>query len=83
MLDADPANAVFIFAPAGIGYLLGMLTAPWAIARWGARRFGFSYHRARATMPTYREVIDQLWEGASDKGAGEMAEARAPFADGQ
>jgi MFS family permease len=41
VLGADPTYAVFIFAPAGIGYLAGMFTAPWAIARWGARRFGF------------------------------------------
>jgi MFS family permease len=42
VLEADPASSVFIFAPAGLGYLAGMLAAPWAIARWGARRFGFA-----------------------------------------
>jgi hypothetical protein len=42
VLDADPTYAVFIFAPAGIGYLLGMFTAPWAIEKWGARHFGFA-----------------------------------------
>jgi MFS family permease len=41
VLDANPSYSVYIFAPAGIGYLAGMLTAPWAIKKWEERRFGF------------------------------------------
>jgi MFS family permease len=38
VLDADPANSVYIFAPAGLGYLAGALTAPWLINKYGERR---------------------------------------------
>jgi hypothetical protein len=42
VLNADPSYSIYVFAPAGLGYLAGMLSAPWAIGRWGARRFGFA-----------------------------------------
>jgi MFS family permease len=38
VLQADPANSVYIFAPAGIGFLAGALGGPWLIARYGERR---------------------------------------------
>ena len=38
VLDEDPANAVFIFAPAGLGLLIGTMAAPRLIRRWGERR---------------------------------------------
>ncbi len=38
VLEDDPANAVFIFAPAGLGLLLGTLGAPRMIHRWRERR---------------------------------------------
>lgn len=38
VLGEDPANSVFIFAPAGIGLLIGTLYAPRLIARYGERR---------------------------------------------
>jgi MFS family permease len=38
VLDADPANAVYIFAPAGIGFLIGTFATPWLIARMGERK---------------------------------------------
>jgi MFS family permease len=38
VLDEDPANSIYIFAPAGIGYLIGALGGPWLIHRWGERR---------------------------------------------
>ncbi|MCC6791068.1 MAG: MFS transporter [Thermomicrobiales bacterium] len=38
VLDVDPANTVYVFAPAAIGFLLGIVTFPW-IVRWvGERR---------------------------------------------
>ena len=42
VLDADPTYSVYIFAPAGIGFLIGMLTAPWLIEKYGARKVGFA-----------------------------------------
>jgi MFS family permease len=38
VLDADPANAVYIFAPAGIGFLIGTFATPWLMALIGERR---------------------------------------------
>jgi MFS family permease len=38
VLDADPANSIYIFAPAGIGYLIGTFAAPWLMAKYGERR---------------------------------------------
>jgi MFS family permease len=38
VLDADPANAIYIFAPAGIGFLIGTFATPWMMAKWGERR---------------------------------------------
>jgi MFS family permease len=37
VLDSDPANSVFIFAPAGIGFLLGTLATP-ALMGWMGER---------------------------------------------
>ncbi len=38
VLDADPANAVYIFAPAGIGFLIGTFATPKLIKAFGERR---------------------------------------------
>ena len=38
VLDADPANSVFIFAPAGVGFLIATFFAPKMIHRYGERR---------------------------------------------
>jgi MFS family permease len=38
VLDADPANSVYIFSLASIGFLIGAIGGPWLIARWGERR---------------------------------------------
>ena len=38
VLNADPTNAVYIFAPAGIGFLIGMLGTPRLIRQFGARK---------------------------------------------
>lgn len=38
VLDEDPANSIYIFAPAGIGYLIGALGGPRLIRRFGERR---------------------------------------------
>ncbi len=38
VLDSDPTNSVYIFAPSGIGFLAGVLLTPWLIARIGPRR---------------------------------------------
>ncbi len=38
VLDSDPTNTVYIFAPAGIGYLAGMLLTPLLIDRIGSRK---------------------------------------------
>ncbi|HEX5165292.1 MAG TPA: MFS transporter [Thermomicrobiales bacterium] len=38
VLDSDPANSVYIFAPAGVGFLIGTFLAPPLIQRWGERR---------------------------------------------
>jgi MFS family permease len=37
VLDANPTNAVYIFAPAGIGFLIGMFATPKLIKLIGAR----------------------------------------------
>jgi hypothetical protein len=36
VLDADPANSVYIFSLASIGSLAGPVGGPWFIARWGS-----------------------------------------------
>lgn len=41
VLDTNPEYSIYIFAPAGLGYLAGTITAPWAVKKWGERRFGF------------------------------------------
>jgi MFS family permease len=38
VLDSDPANSIYIFAPAGVGFLIGTFLAPPLINRWGERR---------------------------------------------
>jgi MFS family permease len=38
VLDSDPANSVFIFAPAGIGFLLGTLATPTLMGWMGERK---------------------------------------------
>jgi Na+/melibiose symporter-like transporter len=38
VLNSDPTNAVYIFAPAGIGFLVGMMLTPLLIDRLGARK---------------------------------------------
>jgi MFS family permease len=38
VLHEDPANSVYIFAPAGIGYLLGAVGGPWLIHWLGERK---------------------------------------------
>ena len=38
VLDANPANSVFIFAPAGVGFLIGTLATPRLMAMVGERR---------------------------------------------
>jgi MFS family permease len=40
VLDADPTWSVYIFAPSGLGYLAGALSAPWLIGKLGERRAG-------------------------------------------
>lgn len=38
VLNEDPANSIYIFAPAGIGYLIGAIGGPRLIHRFGERR---------------------------------------------
>ena len=38
VLDEDPANTVYIFAPAGLGFLVGALYSPRLMHRFGERR---------------------------------------------
>lgn len=38
VLHSDPTNAVYIFAPAGLGFLLGTFLTPPLIRRWGERK---------------------------------------------
>jgi MFS family permease len=38
VLHEDPANSIYIFAPAGIGYLIGAIGGPRLIHRFGERR---------------------------------------------
>lgn len=38
VLGSDPTNAVYIFAPSGIGFLAGVLLTPWLIGKVGPRR---------------------------------------------
>jgi MFS family permease len=37
VLHADPANSIYIFAPAGIGYFVGTVLGPWLIDKLGER----------------------------------------------
>jgi MFS family permease len=41
VLNEDPANSIYIFAPAGIGYLIGAVGGPRLIHRFGERRLAF------------------------------------------
>jgi MFS family permease len=41
VLDADPANSIYIFAPAGIGFLIGTFAAPTLMHKYGERRLVF------------------------------------------
>lgn len=38
VLNANPAHAIYIFAPAGAGFFIATILAPWIIMRWGERR---------------------------------------------
>ena len=38
VLHANPAHSVYIFAPAGIGFFIATVLAPWIIVRYGERR---------------------------------------------
>jgi MFS family permease len=38
VLHEDPANSIYIFAPAGIGYLIGAVGGPWLIHWLGERK---------------------------------------------
>lgn len=38
VLNANPAHSVYIFAPAGVGFLVATVLAPWIIMRFGERR---------------------------------------------
>ncbi|MCO5221709.1 MAG: MFS transporter [Thermomicrobiales bacterium] len=38
VLHADPTNSIFIYAPSGIGYLIGAFGSPWLIRWFGERR---------------------------------------------
>jgi MFS family permease len=38
VLDADPANSIYIFAPAAIGFLIGTFAAPQLMHKYGERR---------------------------------------------
>jgi MFS family permease len=38
VLDSDPADSIYIFAPAGIGFLIGTFLSPRLMARYGERR---------------------------------------------
>jgi len=40
VLDADPAWSIYIYAPAGLGYPAGAVSAPWLIDMCGERRVG-------------------------------------------
>lgn len=42
VLHADPSMSVYIFAPAGLGYLAGTISAPWLMKKYGQRRVGFA-----------------------------------------
>jgi Na+/melibiose symporter-like transporter len=60
VLDTSPEYSVYIFAPAGLGYLAGMLTAPWAIKKWGERRFGFGAFLVMAVGVMCFGFVNQL-----------------------
>jgi MFS family permease len=40
VLDADPALSIYVFAPAGLGYLAGAVASPGLIGKYGERRMG-------------------------------------------
>jgi MFS family permease len=60
VLDADPTYSVFIFAPAGLGYLAGTVSVPWLINRFGRRKAAFGSFLVTAVGIMAFAFVDQL-----------------------
>jgi predicted MFS family arabinose efflux permease len=58
VLDTDPANSVYIFAPAGLGFLVGTFLTPPLIRRWGERRLAIASLICMASSMALFGVID-------------------------
>lgn len=60
VLEEDPANTVYIFAPAGIGFLLGALYSPRLIHRLGDRRLAVASLGCMAVGMMLFGIIDTI-----------------------
>jgi MFS family permease len=60
VLGADPANAIYIFAPAGIGFLIGTFAAPQLMHKYGERRLVLIALIASSTSMVLLGLIDQV-----------------------
>jgi MFS family permease len=60
VLDADPANSIYIFAPAGIGFLIGTFAAPWFMHKYGERRLLFVSLGASSISMVLLGLIDRV-----------------------
>lgn len=60
VLDANPANAIYIFAPAGIGFLIGMFTTPTLIHKIGQRRLAIVSISIMSVSMILFGLIDQV-----------------------
>jgi predicted MFS family arabinose efflux permease len=58
VLDTDPANSVYIFALAGLGFLAGTFLTPPLIRSWGERRLAIVALIAMAISMTLFGLID-------------------------
>jgi MFS family permease len=60
VLHANPTNAVYIFAPAGLGFLFGTLLTPWGVEKIGARKLAVAAALLMSVSMVGFALIDQV-----------------------
>jgi MFS family permease len=60
VLEADPANSIYIFAPAAIGFLIGTFAAPSLMHKYGERRLLFVALGASSVSMILLGLIDRV-----------------------